>query len=201
MQVAKKARTEASAAPKKDMRAFAGAYRSLANEGKCDSFGGCQCERVRDEWSAYTGPVPVREFIEWRANSVRSIQDEREPPVEAAPAAPAAPIEVAAAAAPAPVEVDTRIPVADLEALRPHEEDAIVRRINEKHLGELNMRGPVTGAAPKEVFLCKGALAGLVEIRFDPKEDPDIMFPTSRLLKYIQADLVARICRVQLKRK
>ncbi len=184
--VSKKPRTENGV--KKDMAAFRRAYHALSKQGKCDAVGGCEYERVRDEWIVYTGPMPVREFIYERANIAFTT------PAPAAPAtaAPAAPI--------VPVVPDERIPVGELDFLYAHEEKAIVDRINEKHLDELRMRGPVTGAAPRRMVSLTGGMAGIIEVRFDPEKDPAIVFHCNKLLSFLHADLVVRLVRLEAPR-
>lgn len=51
-----------------DSRAFKRAYARLGDQGFCDSVGGCEYMRVKEEWKTYKGPMDLDTFIKIRAN-------------------------------------------------------------------------------------------------------------------------------------
>jgi hypothetical protein len=49
-------------------RLFNAIWRRLAEQGKCDGFGGCEYTRVRSEWEALGCPKQIADFIAIYAN-------------------------------------------------------------------------------------------------------------------------------------
>jgi hypothetical protein len=54
---------------RRKLRAFRDNYERISQDGYCDSPGGCEYRRVREEFLLAGCPNNVEQFIRWRANA------------------------------------------------------------------------------------------------------------------------------------